>query len=185
MLATLACFTAAFSPIVPARAPPRAHARASRGHMGLFDFMKGDGEPVSAADPEAVPRGMCAASHILLATAEEAEALKARLDAGELTFEDAAIEFSTCPSGKKGGDLGNLSCALAPLARTHRPRREPEFRRPGMFRSIGDLLFLPYEGDGARTWLLAPRMIRTPRAHRLHHGAPRPEHDRPSPHDPH
>ena len=133
---TLACLTAAFSPIAPARAPPRAHGRAGRGRMGLFDFMKGDGQPVSPAELEAVPRGMVAASHILLATAEEAEALKARLDAGELTFEDAAIECSTCPSGKKGGDLGS-------------------------FRSIGDLLFLPYEG----TWRETPLPFHRATAH--------------------
>ena len=125
MLLTLCSLASAFSPI--ARAPPRAHARAGPTRMGLFDFMRGGSEPGSASAAKAaaeVPRGMCAASHILLRTAEEAQALKARLDAGELTFEDAAIQSSACPSGRKGGDLG-------------------------CFRSIKDVLWLPYEGKGA------------------------------------
>ena len=54
------------------------------------------------------------ASHILFGFtkypngAEEAEALKARIEAGELTFAQAAEQFSTCPSSKRGGDLGTF-----------------------------------------------------------------------------
>lgn len=46
-------------------------------------------------------------SHILVDTKEEAEALLARLKAGE-KFEDLAREFSKCPSREQGGSLGRM-----------------------------------------------------------------------------
>lgn len=45
------------------------------------------------------------ASHILVKTKEEAEKIREEILAGK-SFEDAAIEYSLCPSGKRGGDLG-------------------------------------------------------------------------------
>ena len=48
------------------------------------------------------------ASHILVAEEEMAKDLLAKINAGELTFEDAAKSFSTCPSGKEGGSLGDF-----------------------------------------------------------------------------
>lgn len=50
---------------------------------------------------------MAMARHILGKTKEEAQALKARLDKGE-AFDVLARKYSTCPSGKKGGDLGEV-----------------------------------------------------------------------------
>ena len=47
------------------------------------------------------------ARHILVKTREEAEKLKKRIDQGE-DFEKLAKRFSQCPSGKKGGDLGEF-----------------------------------------------------------------------------
>ena len=32
-----------------------------------------------------------------------------QINAGEITFEDAARQFSTCPSGKQGGELGDFT----------------------------------------------------------------------------
>lgn len=45
------------------------------------------------------------ASHILVDTKQEADSLKSRIDKGE-SFEELAKEYSKCPSGQKGGDLG-------------------------------------------------------------------------------
>ncbi|MCP1645339.1 peptidyl-prolyl cis-trans isomerase C [Pseudomonas citronellolis] len=47
------------------------------------------------------------ARHILVKTAAEAEQLKQRLAKGE-DFAALAKKHSTCPSGKHGGDLGEL-----------------------------------------------------------------------------
>ncbi len=45
------------------------------------------------------------ASHILVNTEAEAEQLINKLNSGS-RFEDLARKHSSCPSGKKGGDLG-------------------------------------------------------------------------------
>lgn len=47
------------------------------------------------------------ARHILVKTAAEAEKLKKRIQQGE-DFAKLAKKFSQCPSGKKGGDLGEF-----------------------------------------------------------------------------
>lgn len=46
------------------------------------------------------------AAHILVPTEKEAAELKAKIVKGEIKFEDAAAQFSQCPSGARGGDLG-------------------------------------------------------------------------------
>jgi peptidyl-prolyl cis-trans isomerase C len=61
------------------------------------------------------------ARHILVKTREEAEQLKKRLDKGE-DFGKLAKKYSTCPSAKKGGDLG-------------------EFRRGQMAKAFDDVVF--------------------------------------------
>jgi peptidyl-prolyl cis-trans isomerase C len=45
------------------------------------------------------------ASHILVKTESEANDVMKKLNAGK-EFADLARLYSTCPSGKKGGDLG-------------------------------------------------------------------------------
>jgi len=45
------------------------------------------------------------ASHILVKTEAEAKDILSKINAGD-SFETLAKKFSTCPSGKKGGDLG-------------------------------------------------------------------------------
>ena len=47
------------------------------------------------------------ARHILVKTEAEAAQLKARIAKGE-AFDVLAKKFSTCPSGKRGGDLGEF-----------------------------------------------------------------------------
>ena len=48
----------------------------------------------------------CTAKHILTEKEEECVALLDAINKGEKTFEEAAKESSTCPSGKNGGQLG-------------------------------------------------------------------------------
>lgn len=48
------------------------------------------------------------ARHILVSTEQTCLDLKNQIEAGESTFENAASEHSTCPSGKQGGDLGSF-----------------------------------------------------------------------------
>lgn len=45
------------------------------------------------------------ASHILVKTEEQIKELRERILAGE-KFEDLAAQYSDCPSGANGGDLG-------------------------------------------------------------------------------
>lgn len=48
------------------------------------------------------------ARHLLVATEEQCNEIKARIEAGE-DFAAMAKEFSQCPSGRSGGDLGQFS----------------------------------------------------------------------------
>ena len=51
---------------------------------------------------------LACASHILVKNAKEAELVRQRLDKGD-EFASLAKEFSSCPSAKKGGDLGEFA----------------------------------------------------------------------------
>ena len=48
------------------------------------------------------------AKHILVDSLAAAEKIKAEIEAGK-AFEDAAVEYSSCPSKARGGDLGTFS----------------------------------------------------------------------------
>ncbi len=48
------------------------------------------------------------AKHILTATEEESQKILKEIESGEKTFEDAAKEYSSCPSKDRGGDLGTF-----------------------------------------------------------------------------
>jgi len=48
------------------------------------------------------------ASHVLVKTEQEALELLSKIKSGELSFEDAARNSSTCPSGSNGGNLGDF-----------------------------------------------------------------------------
>lgn len=52
--------------------------------------------------------GMAAARHILVDDEEKANEIKAKIEAEEISFEDAAKEHSSCPSAEQGGDLGQF-----------------------------------------------------------------------------
>lgn len=62
-----------------------------------------ESQPESFGTPESI-----GARHILVESEEEARTIKARLDADELSFADAAAQFSSCPSKEQGGDLGSF-----------------------------------------------------------------------------
>lgn len=64
---------------------------------------------------------VASARHILVKTREEAEKLKKQLEQGA-DFAQLARKYSTCPSGKKGGDLG-------------------EFRRGQMVKAFDNVVF--------------------------------------------
>ena len=49
------------------------------------------------------------ASHILVDSEEKANEILAKINAGEISFEDAARENSTCPSKDNGGNLGEFT----------------------------------------------------------------------------
>ena len=49
------------------------------------------------------------ARHILVDSEDYCNELKNKINSGEMTFEQAAQENSTCPSGQSGGDLGTFS----------------------------------------------------------------------------
>jgi len=49
------------------------------------------------------------ARHILVDSEALCQELKDKINAGEISFEDAAKQNSTCPSGANGGELGTFS----------------------------------------------------------------------------
>lgn len=48
----------------------------------------------------------CDASHILVDDEEKCQKIKEEIESGAKTFEEAAKEYSTCPSAERGGNLG-------------------------------------------------------------------------------
>ena len=69
------------------------------------------------------------ASHILVDTEEEAVALLEKINAGELTFEEAAKANSKCPSSEQGGSLGEFG----------KGQMVPEFDEACFEMAIGEL----------------------------------------------
>jgi peptidyl-prolyl cis-trans isomerase C len=69
------------------------------------------------------------ARHILVATEEACMKLKNEIIAG-LDFADAAKKFSQCPSGRKGGDLGEF----------FRGQMVPEFDQIVFTEPLGEVL---------------------------------------------
>lgn len=69
------------------------------------------------------------ASHILVDSEAEAEALLKSIQAGEISFEDAAKQHSSCPSAQNGGSLGEFG----------RGQMVPEFDEACFNMAIGEL----------------------------------------------
>ena len=73
------------------------------------------------------------ASHILVESEEKALEIFAKIDAGEITFEDAAKEYSSCPSKEAGGNLGEFG----------RGQMVPEFDSAVFDMQVGELTKTP------------------------------------------
>ncbi len=72
-----------------------------------FLFMMGVtmSEAKNSIDPNAANYTKVRAAHILVETKSQAQGLKNRIEGGE-EFGAMAKQFSKCPSGQRGGDLG-------------------------------------------------------------------------------
>lgn len=69
------------------------------------------------------------ASHILVDTEEKAKAILEEISSGKKSFEDAAKEYSSCPSKENGGNLGDFS----------RGQMVPEFENAAFSMEIGEI----------------------------------------------
>ena len=73
------------------------------------------------------------ASHILVDSEEKALELLAKIKAGEISFEDAARENSSCPSKANGGNLGDFT----------RGQMVPEFDQAVFAMQVGEVTATP------------------------------------------
>ncbi len=73
------------------------------------------------------------AAHILVDTEEKALEILSKIKAGEVSFEDAARENSSCPSGENGGDLGTFT----------RGQMVPEFDKAVFEMQVGEITDAP------------------------------------------
>ena len=78
---------------------------------------------------EFVSQETVSASHILVETEEKAKDILSKIESGEMTFEDAAKAFSTCPSSQRGGDLGEFG----------KGQMVPEFDKACFEMEVGEL----------------------------------------------
>jgi len=81
--------------------------------------------PDHFAEPESAH-----AKHILVDTEEKAAEIMASIEKGDIAFEDAAKEFSSCPSNAQGGDLGEFG----------RGQMVPEFDQVAFEAEIGKVV---------------------------------------------
>ena len=73
------------------------------------------------------------ADHILVDSEEKALEILAKIENGEMTFGDAAREFSSCPSGQRGGNLGDFG----------RGQMVPEFDKAVFELELGEVTKAP------------------------------------------
>jgi peptidyl-prolyl cis-trans isomerase C len=73
------------------------------------------------------------ASHILVETEEKALEILAEIESGKKSFEDAAKEYSSCPSGQSGGSLGDFG----------RGQMVPEFDTAVFEMNVGEITKTP------------------------------------------
>ena len=75
------------------------------------------------------------ADHILVDSEEKALEILAKIESGELSFADAAKEFSSCPSGQRGGNLGDFG----------RGQMVPEFDKAVFELEVGEVTKAPVQ----------------------------------------
>ena len=73
------------------------------------------------------------ADHILVDSKEKALDILAKIESGEISFADAAKEYSTCPSGQRGGNLGDFG----------RGQMVPEFDKAVFELEVGEITKTP------------------------------------------
>lgn len=73
------------------------------------------------------------ASHILVESEEKALEILADIKAGKVSFEEAAAAHSTCPSGQRGGNLGDFT----------RGQMVPEFDAAVFAMEVGEITDVP------------------------------------------
>lgn len=73
------------------------------------------------------------ASHILVDSEDKAKAILAEISSGAKSFEDAAREYSSCPSGAEGGSLGDFG----------RGQMVPEFDKAVFEMQVGEITAEP------------------------------------------
>ena len=73
------------------------------------------------------------ADHILVESEEKALEILSKIESGELTFADAAKQYSTCPSGQRGGNLGDFG----------RGQMVPEFDTAVFELAVGEITKTP------------------------------------------
>jgi len=75
------------------------------------------------------PQPIVSASHILVDSEETARDILSRINAGSISFEDAARQHSSCPSARQGGSLGEFT----------RGQMVPEFDEAAFSMEVGEL----------------------------------------------
>lgn len=105
VLSILSCsVTMAFVPINPIVWTSKSHV--SELQMGFFDgLMKAFENASYAAPPEGVK---ASARHILVKSKGDANIVLEKLSSGS-SFASVAAQYSSCPSGSRGGSLGSFS----------------------------------------------------------------------------
>lgn len=73
------------------------------------------------------------ADHILVESEEKALEILAKIESGEISFADAAKEHSSCPSGQRGGNLGDFG----------RGQMVPEFDKAVFELEVGEITKTP------------------------------------------
>ena len=73
------------------------------------------------------------ADHILVESEEKALEILAKIESGEVGFADAAKQHSTCPSGQRGGNLGDFG----------RGQMVPEFDKAVFELEVGEITKAP------------------------------------------